>query len=60
VKWLTSGLAVFIFLETAAVLLGLLTGVKVCHCYYKWTKGDGAVEGLTEHTGALLPWFVVM
>jgi hypothetical protein len=60
VKWLASALAVFVPFETAAVLFGLLTGVKVCPCYYKWTKGDGAVECLTEHTGALLPWFVFM
>jgi hypothetical protein len=30
VKWLASAVAVFVSFETAAVLLGLLTGVQVC------------------------------
>ncbi len=42
VKWLASALAVFVSFETAAVLLGLLTGVKVCpKSIWLWVQEAG-------------------
>jgi hypothetical protein len=42
VKWLASALAVFVPFETAAVLLGLLTGVKVCpKSIWLWVQEAG-------------------
>ena len=42
VKWLGSALAVFVSFETAAVLLGLLTGVKVCpKSIWLWVQEAG-------------------
>lgn len=42
VKWLASALAVFVPYETAAVLLGLLTGVKVCpKSIWLWVQAAG-------------------
>jgi hypothetical protein len=42
VKWLASALAVFVPFETAAVLLGLLTGVKVCpKSIWSWVQEAG-------------------
>lgn len=42
VKWLASVVAVFVSFETAAVLLGLLTGVKVCpKSIWLWVQEAG-------------------
>ena len=42
VKWLSSALAVFVPFETAAVLLGLLTGVQVCpKSIWLWVQEAG-------------------
>jgi len=42
VKWLASALAVFVSFETAAVLLGLLTGVRVCpKSIWLWVQEAG-------------------
>jgi hypothetical protein len=42
VKWLGSALAVFVSFETAAILLGLLTGVKVCpKSIWLWVQAAG-------------------
>ena len=42
VKWLASALAVFVSFETAAVLLGLLTGVRVCpKSIWLWVQAAG-------------------
>jgi hypothetical protein len=42
VKWLASAVAVFVSFETAAVLLGLLTGVKVCpKSIWLWVQEAG-------------------
>jgi hypothetical protein len=42
VKWLACALAVFVPFETAAVLLDLLTGVKVCSkSIWQWVQGAG-------------------
>jgi hypothetical protein len=49
VKWLASALAVFVPFETAAVLLGLLTGVSVCpKSIWLWVQeaGQRAMEQL--------------
>jgi hypothetical protein len=42
VKWLASAVAVFVSFETAAVLLGLLTGVQVCpKSIWLWVQEAG-------------------
>jgi hypothetical protein len=56
VKWLASALAVFVSFETAAVLLGLLTGVKVCpKSIWLWVQeaGQRAMAQLQAHLKAL-------
>lgn len=42
VKWLVSAIAIFVSFETAAVLLGLLTGVEVCpKTIWLWVQEAG-------------------
>lgn len=56
VKWLGSALAVFVSFETAAVLLGLLTGVKVCpKTIWLWVQeaGQQAIVQLQAQLKAL-------
>jgi len=56
VKWLASALAVFVPFETAAVLLGLLTGVKVCpKSIWLWVQeaGQRAIAQLQTQLQAL-------
>jgi hypothetical protein len=57
VKWLGSALAVFVSFETAAVLLGLLTGVKVCpKSIWLWVQeaGQQAIAQLQADLKALV------
>lgn len=52
VKWLASALAVFVPFETAAMLLGLLTGVEVCpKSIWVWVQeaGQRAMKQLKAH-----------
>jgi len=56
VKWLASALAVFVPFETTAVLLGLLTGVKVCpKSIWFWVQeaGQRAIVQLQSQLKAL-------
>ncbi|MGH7273043.1 MAG: ISKra4-like element ISAcas3 family transposase, partial [Nitrospiria bacterium] len=56
VKWVACALAVFVPFETAAVLLGLLTGVKVCSkSIWGWVQGAGhrAMAQLNSQLAAL-------
>lgn len=58
VKWLASALAVFVSFETAAVLLGLLTGVKVCpKSIWLWVQeaGQRAIAQLGSSRKIMLP-----
>jgi hypothetical protein len=56
VKWLASALAVFVPFEIASVLLGLLTGVKVCgKSIWLWVQESGqlAMEQLNTQLAEL-------